>query len=265
VAILTILPILYAILSSFKTNSEIFAHPENLWPKSFTLDNYAKLFNSDAINVPRMLMNSIYYTGVYVIITLFTTTLAGYAFARGNFPFKKIIFGLFSSLMFIQIGNIGIYATFKILAALHLTSSLHSLLIVKVFGISIVGIYLVRSYINTLPKELDEAALIDGCGRFGIFFRIIFPLLAPITATLALIFFQNSWNEYLLPAIFTQSSPEQQTLIVGIITLKNSGEGAAAVNLMLAMTTLALIPVICVYILCNKYFVSGLTAGAVKG
>ena len=124
---------------------------------------------------------------------------------------------------------------------------------------------MIRSYINTLPKALDEAALIDGCGRFAIFRKIILPLLKPVVVTLALIYFQGSWNEYLMPMIFTQSLKSQQTLIVGIVMLKNSGENAASMNLMLAGTTLALIPVILMYIVCNKYFVSGLTGGAVKG
>lgn len=264
-AFITLLPILYTVLSSFKTNAEIFSHPENLWPETFTFDNYVKVFTSDTFNAPRMLLNSIYYTGIYVVITVATTTLAGYAFARGEFPGKKLIFMMFTALMFIHMGSISIYPTFEILAGLGLTSSLNSLLVVKLFSVNIVGMYLIRSYVNTLPKELDEAALIDGCGRFAIFGKIIFPLLAPIIATLALLYFQSSWNEYLMPMIFTQSQKEQQTLIVGIVMLKNSGENAASMNLMLAGTTLALLPVIVVYIICNKHFVSGLTAGAVKG
>lgn len=264
-AFITLLPLLYTVLSSFKTNAEIFAHPENLFPEKFTFDNYNKVFTSDTFNAPKMLLNSIYYTGIYVLLTLTTTTLAGYAFARGEFPFKKTIFAMFTALMFLHMGSISVYPTFEILSLLGLTSSLNSLLIVKLFSVNIVGMYMIRSYINTLPKELDEAALIDGCGRFGIFRKIILPLLKPIIATLALIYFQGSWNEYLMPMIFTQSQREQQTLIVGIVMLKNSGENAAAVNLMLAGTTLALIPVIFMYILCNKYFVSGLTGGAVKG
>ncbi len=264
-AFITLLPLLYTVFSSFKTNAEIFAHPERLLPSKFTADNYRKVFTSETFNAPRMLLNSIYYTGVYVIFTLTTTTMAGYAFARGEFPLKKIIFGIFSALMFINLGTIVVYPMFKVLAALGLTTSLNSLLIVKLFTVNIVGMYMIRSYINTLPKALDEAALIDGCGRFAIFRKIILPLLKPVVVTLALIYFQGSWNEYLMPMIFTQSLKSQQTLIVGIVMLKNSGENAASMNLMLAGTTLALIPVILMYIVCNKYFVSGLTGGAVKG
>ena len=264
-ALITVLPLLYTVFSSFKTNAEIFSHPERLLPTEFTFDNYIKVFNSDSFNAPRMLMNSVYYTGFYVIITLSTTMLAGYAFARGDFPGKKMIFAMFSALMFINMGSITVYPTFQILSKLGLTTSLSSLLIVKLFSVNIVGMYMVRSYVNTISRALDEAALIDGCGRFTIFYKIIAPLLKPIIATLALLYFQSSWNEYLMPMIFTQSQKSQQTLIVGIVMLKNSGENAASMNLMLAGTTLALIPVIFMYIICNKYFVSGLTGGAVKG
>ncbi len=265
VGLITLIPILYVVLSSFKTNTEIFSHPENLWPQNFTTENYVKAFNSEVFDVGRMLINSLYYTGSVVIITLLTTSLTAYAFARGEFPFKRTIWGMFSALLFIHLGGVGTYATFQTLSLFGLTGSLHSLLIVKIFAINVTGLHLIRSYIDSLPKELDEAAKIDGCGKFGTFFKVILPLLKPILATVAILTFQASWNDYLMPTIYTQSYPEQRTLIVGIVALKNSGEGAAAMNLMLAGTTIALIPVIAVYIICNKFFVSGLTAGAVKG
>ena len=113
--------------------------------------------------------------------------------------------------------------------------------------------------------ELDEAAKIDGCGFVGIFAKIIFPLLKPILATIAILTFQGSWNDYLSPLIFTMSKPEQRTLIVGIVQLKSTGEAAASWNLMLAGTTIALIPVLIAYIFANRYFVEGIAAGAVKG
>lgn len=265
VGLITLIPILYVVLSSFKTNAEIFSHPENLWPQNFTVENYVKAFQSEVFDVGRMLVNSLYYTGTVVISTLLTTSLAAYAFSRGQFPLKKTIWGMFSALLFIHLGGVSTYATFQTLSLFGLTGSLHSLLIVKIFAINVTGLYLIRSYIDSLPKELDEAARIDGCGKFETFFKVILPLLKPILATVAILTFQASWNDYLMPTIYTQSYPEQRTLIVGIVALKNSGEGAAAMNLMLAGTTIALVPVIAVYIMCNKFFVSGLTAGAVKG
>ena len=167
--------------------------------------------------------------------------------------------------MFISLGSITIYPTFEVLDFFGISQSLWGLLITKLFGIGIVNIYLVRSYILTLPKSMDESAEIDGCSFIGIFFKIIAPLLKPILATIGILAFQGSWNDYLMPTIFTMTRPEQRTLIVGVMALKNSEAAASSWNLMLAGATVSLIPVLIAYAFANKYFVSGLASGAVKG
>ena len=179
--------------------------------------------------------------------------------------YRIFIFALFSSLMFINMGSITIYAVFKVLNLVHLADSLWGLIVMKIFSIGIVNIYLVRSYIRTLPIELDEAARIDGCGFIGTFFKIIGPLLKPVLATISMLAFNSSWNDYLMPTLFTISTPHERTLTVGIMALKNSGNAASNWNLMLAGATIALIPILIAYAFGNKYFVDGLAAGAVKG
>lgn len=261
----TLLPLIYTVLSSFKTNSEIMAHPENLWPENFTLDNYKIAMTSRDFNIPLMLWNSIYYTLICVVGTVITSSMAGYVFARGEFPGKNIIFVLFSSLMFISLGSITIYPTFAILSKVKLANSLWGLIVMKILGISTVNIYLVRSYVKTLPTAMEEAAEIDGCSFVGTFFRVVWPLLKPIIATITILAFMGSWNEYLLPTLFTMTKPEQKTLIVGVVSLKNSSDAAAAWNLMLAGATIALLPVIILYTFASKYFIKGLASGAVKG
>lgn len=265
VAFITLVPIIYCIMSSFKTNIEIMAHPENLIPKEFTLDNYKEILNSDSFNVLRMLWNSTYYTLFSVVVSLVTSAICGYVFARGNFAGKNAIFAIFASLMFINMGTITIYPKFQILSLVHLNRSLFGLMALKFFGIPIVNMYLVRGYILSIPKELDEAARIDGCDYFAIFRKIIAPLLVPILATIGILSFQASWNEYLMPSIFTMGIPEQKTLVAGIVELKTSGGAASQWNLMFAGMAIALIPVLVAYAVANKYFVSGMTAGAVKG
>lgn len=262
---ITLTPILYTICGAFKTNSEILAHPENMFPIKPTLDNFITAWNSENFNVKTMTWNSIYYTLISVAITLFTASMGGYVFARGDFYGKKVIFAILTSLMFISLGGITIYPTFEVLNFLGLSQSIWGLLVVKVFGIGIVQIYLVRSHIYTLPKSIEEAAEIDGCGFIGTYFRVVMPLLKPILATIAILAFQGSWNEYLMPTIFTMSRPEQRTLIVGVMALKNSEAAASSWNLMLAGATISLAPVLIAYSIGNKYFVSGLASGAVKG
>ena len=265
VLLLTLLPIVYTIASAFKTNSEILVAPERLFPKEPTLDNFVTIWTSDTMHIGRMLFNSIYYTLISVGITLVTSSLTAYVFSRHNFPGKKLLFAVFSSLMFISLGSITIYPQFEILGKIGLSTSLNGLLVMKLFGCGIVNIYLVRGYINTIPKTLDEAAFIDGCGFMGIFFKIILPLLKPILATVALLSFNASWNDYLMPTLFTMSRPEQQTLIVGLTALKSSGEAASSWNLMMAGVTITFIPILIAYAVFNQYFITGITAGAVKG
>lgn len=263
--ILIAFPLLYTILSSFKTNGELLAHPENIIPRSPTLDNYIQAWNSPNFSIKTMLFNSLYYTLGCVAITLISSSLCGYVFARGKFRGKKLIFGIFSALLFVNLGSITMYPYYEILDLLHVDKSLPALLLIKMFGIPVVNIYLVKSFVSGVPFEIDEAAKIDGCSFPRIFVSIILPMITPILATLTLLTFNGSWNEYLMPMIFTMSHPEQRTLIVGVVALKTSGEAAASWNLMLAGTVIALLPVLVMYAFCSKYFIEGIAAGAVKG
>lgn len=265
ILIITIFPILYTISASFKTNSEIFAHPELLFSKNPTVENYKIAWNSQDFQVGRLVWNSIFYTMFNVFVSLMISSMAGYVFARGHFKFKKIIFGCFLSLMFIQLGGVSIYATFQVLNAIHVPRSLYSLMLIDLFGVPVSSIYLVRGYVDTLPREIDEAACIDGASFPMIYSKIILPLLKPILATIGILSFKSSWNDYLMPTIFTVTTPEQRTLIVGLMALKSSGGAASAWNLMLAGSVIALIPVLFAYAVANKYIISGLSAGAVKG
>ena len=265
VLIITVFPIIYTISASFKSNTEILINPGRMFPKNPTADNYVMAWGSEAFNVPILLKNSIIYTVVNMLSTLFVSSMAGYVFARGHFKLKKLIFYCFTSLMFIKTGGITIYATFKVLSGIHLDRSLYALMLVHLFGVPVINIYLIKGNIETLPIAIDEAAKIDGCSFPGIFLRVILPLLKPILATVAILSFNSSWNDYLLPNIFTLTNPMQRTLIVGLMALKSSGESASAWNLMLAGATIALIPILVVFAFLNKYFVKGIANGAVKG
>ncbi len=265
ILILVLFPLIYIIASSFKTNAELMAHPENILPEAFTWNNYKEALQSDSFRAGRMLFNSIWYSGISVIVKLIMSVICGYVFARGEFKGKKVFFAIFSSLMFISLGSITIYPQFEILSKIGLNKSLFGLIVLESFGIPVVNMYLVRGFVNALPKELDEAGTIDGCTFTGILFRIILPLLKPVMATLCILSFQGSWNSYLMPAIFTMTKPNQQTLIVGIMALKNSGAAAVSWNLMLAATTLAIIPVLVLFFFCNKLITENVTGGAVKG
>ena len=265
VAVITLFPIVYTFMGSFKTNSEIMAHPENFLPEQFRLDNYISVLNADEFNIVPLFRNSVLYTVAVVLIQLVISTINAYVFERGKFRGKKLIFTVFTSLMFINMGSITVYALFDVLTFIHVPISLWGLVLIKFLGIPIINIFLVREYIASLPKELDEAAEIDGCGFLQTFIRIILPLLKPILATIGILAFQASWNDYLMPAIFTTSVPEQRTLMVGLMTLKQSGNAAGSWNLMLAGSVISLIPILVLFLFMNKYFINGITSGSVKG
>lgn len=264
-ALIMIFPVIYTFLSSFKSNMEFMANPANFIPEKFTLENYLNMFDSMQFDLPKLFWNSTYYTAICVAISVVSGLVGAYVFSRGEFPFKKALFAIYGSLIFISVGSISIYPTFDVLNWFNVPRSLTGLIAVKLFSIPVVYIFLIKGYIDSLPRELDEAAEIDGCGFIGILFKIIFPLLKPILATVIILAFKGTWNEYLMPAIFTLTKPEQKTLMVALIDLKNSSEGATSWTLMLAASTVALLPVLIVFVSCNKYFVQGLSEGAVKG
>lgn len=260
--VLVIYPIIYAFLASFKTAREVLVGVDFL-PKTIMFDNYIKAWN--AANFSLYTWNSIWYSVINVFIALLTSAMGGYVFSRGEFRGKNFIFAIFTSLMFVTLGTSSLYPQLQILKALHLNTSLWGLIVMRFFGIQITNIFLVRGFVNSLPKELDEAAEIDGCSFITIFFRIILPLLKPIMATVGIFAFTSSWNDYLMPMIVTLSNPSQRTLPVGIIALKSSSEAATAWNLILAGAMISAIPMIIVFLIFNKYFVKGLASGAVKG
>ncbi len=263
--LIVIFPLIIVFMASFKTNAEILTSAEKIFPKKWTFENYALAWNSENFRVGQMFFNSIWYSLTSVFILLFLSSVAGYVFARGEFKGKKIIFAIFTALMFVKLGPITIYPQFETLGRIKLSSSLWGLIVMECFSMPIIEVYLVRGFVNSLPKALDDAARIDGCSFTGTFFRIILPLLKPVMITIGMLGFNGSWNNYLYPTLFTMSRPDQQTLIVGIMALKNSGESASAWNLMFAATVIAIVPVLAAFILGNKHITQGMMAGAVKG
>ena len=263
ILILTLYPLVYTLLASFKSNQDILASGTNIWPEKFIWENYKQAWV--LADFKRYTWNSIYMTFFIVVGVLINSSMAGYVFSRGKFPGKNIIFALFTSTMFISLGSLTLFPLMEIAKFLHISKTLWGVIIIQVFGLQITNIFLVRSFVNSIPGEIDEAAKIDGCSFFRIFWNIILPLLKPVLATIGLITFRMAWNDYLLPMVFTIANPKQAPLVVGVVALKSTGEAASSWNLMLAGTMISVIPMLIVYLFLNRYFISGLTSGAVKG
>ncbi len=267
IGIITLIPLLYTASGSFKTNAEIAAGGANLIPKTFTLDNYKQVWTvgTSGATFLTYTMNSIIISVFTVLGTVITTALSAYCFQRRRFPGRNFLYGVFLATMFVGAGSITIFPLVKICATLHIQNHV-GIILIQIFGGSATNLFLTMGYMKTISPELDQAARIDGCSYFGIFWRIILPLSKPILATVSLMTFQASWNNYLLPNLMTTMKPKLQTLVVAIVKLKSSGgAGATQYNLMMAGTMFAVVPILVIYILMNRYFVEGMTAGAVKG
>jgi multiple sugar transport system permease protein len=260
--VITLFPLIYLILASFKSNSEILTS-SSIFPKKFIFDNFTQAWK--LANFKLYTWNSIYMTFFIIIGSIFTSTTLAYVLNRGRFRGKNFIYGMFLSTMFISLGTSSLFPQLQIAKAFGISSSLWGVIVIRVLGINVTQVFVAMSFMKSIPYEIDEAAKIDGCGFFRIYWNIIFPLLKPLIATIGLLSFRAAWNDYMLPMVFTLANPQKSPLVVGIVNLKNSGEAASSWNMMLAGTTIAIVPMIIVYVFLNRYFIEGLTSGAVKG
>jgi len=260
---IALFPIFYTLMASGKSNQELLANPSSIIPEKFIFDNYIQAWN--LANFKQYTFNSVYMSFFIVLGTIITCTTAGYVFERGKFKGKEFIFGIVLSSMFVSLGSLTLYPVLMIAKFLGINKSLWGIVIIRVLGLNVSNLFIARGYISTIPKEIDEAAKIDGCSFFGIYRHIIFPLLKPLIATIGILEFRSAWNDYLMPLVFTMSNPKRMPLVVGIVNLKNTGEAAANWNVMLAGTAISIIPMILIFIFFNRYFIDGLTAGSVKG
>ncbi len=263
VFLFTIFPIFYTFMGSFKSNQELLTSGSTIFPEKFVLDNYVQAWK--LANFEKYTFNSLYMSASIVLGTIITSTVAGYAFERGKFKGKNIMFGMVVSSMFVSLGSLTLYPIVSIAKWMGINKTLWGVIIIRVVGLNVTNLFITRTYIRSISTEIDEAAKIDGCSFFGIFRYIIFPLLQPLIATIAILEFRHSWNDYLLPMVFTLSNPSRMPLVVGVVNLKSSGEAASSWNLMLAGTAISMLPMIVVYMIFNRYFIEGLTAGAIKG
>ena len=211
--VFTIYPILYTILGSFKTNSELTLGGSFL-PKTWHFENYIQAFiQADFI---KYTWNSIFVSVAVMVLATLTASLAGFTFARRDFVGKKLLLGLYTSLMFIALGSVTLYPIYNLLTALHLNRSIAGLILALVGG-QASNVMLTMGFVKGIPKELDEAATIDGCSLYGIFFKIILPLIKPIMAVVALFSFRQAWNDYITTLIMSISLPRLRTLTVAVV------------------------------------------------
>lgn len=262
-SILVIFPVLYIILGSFKENQELLLGGSNIFPQKWITQNYVDAW--EQANFAVYTKNSLFLSVGVMVISLIVSSMAGYVFSRKTFPGKEVIYGIFTAFMFINVGSVSLRPLYELATGLKINKSLWPVILFSAGGGQATYIFLCRGYVNSVPRELDEAAKIDGCTFFQTYYRVIIPMLKPVLATIAILSFRQGWNEYIMPRVFTMTNDNLRPLTVGVNMLKNAGDGAAAWNIMFAGATIAIIPILLVFICFSRYFMGGLTSGAVKG
>ncbi|RTE02871.1 carbohydrate ABC transporter permease [Paenibacillus whitsoniae] len=260
IVLFTLFPVVMAVLGSFKTNAEV-TTGATFWPSVWQFQNYVKAWKG--ANFAQFTFNSLFVATVTTVGALLVASLAAYAVDRREFAGKKLFVSLLASTMFISIGAVVLRPQFELMVHLNLQKSLWGVIIILISGHAATFFTLI-GFFKGIPKELDEAAMIDGCSVYGIYWRIVLPLLTPGLGVAGLFVFRNAWNEYILPLVFTMTKPTLQTLTVGLASLRYGTSAAAETHIMMAGACMSIIPILVVYALANKSFIS-VTSGSVKG
>lgn len=250
-------PVLYCIAAAFMKPTEILSSNPSLFPSGFYLDNFIQALKMTQI--PRFLVNSLFVSLVCSVMRMMGASMAAYAFAFFEFKGKNILFYLVLGTMLIP-GDATIVTNYMTVSGMGLVNNYLGIMIL--YFVSAANIFLMRQNFKTIPKELKEAADIDGCSAFGFYWRILLPIAKPVMTTVFISSFVSTWNMYLWPMIITTRN-EMRTVQVGITMLNFSEE--AAYGATMAGAVIVLIPSIIIFIISQKQIVKGMTAGAVKG
>ncbi|MEK8128245.1 carbohydrate ABC transporter permease [Paenibacillus filicis] len=256
--LLFLFPLYITVINGFKTYNEIMGSAWAL-PETFSFANYITVWNQ--INIPGVFMNSLIITVASVVFILLISSAAAYQLVRRPGIVSNVIFlGILSSLV-IPFQTLMIPLV-KIAKELGLIDSLYGLIFIYCgFGVPL-ALFLYHGFIKAIPRELEEAAHIDGSGVFGVFFRILLPLMKPITSTIAILHTLWIWNDFLLPLIMLTSAKNKTIPLASSIYF---GEYNNEYGLAMAALTFAIIPMVIFFLLMQKYIIQGITAGAVKG
>ena len=255
---LMIVPFLWMLSTSLKTTVQSMAFPPEWWPQPFVWENYIRIYE----HMPffTFLFNSSKIVFFVLIGQLATCSMAGYAFAKLRFPGRKALFLILLSTMMIP-AEVTLIPVFVIMKYLGWINTHYALIVPAFFG-SVFGTFLLRQFFLGLPNDLEDAARIDGCSPFGIYWRIMLPLAKPSLATLAIFTFMGTWNDFMRPLIYL-SDMDKMTLPVGLALLANHQD--IRIPLIMAGAMLSLLPILILYVFGQKYFVRGIALTGMKG
>jgi sn-glycerol 3-phosphate transport system permease protein len=256
--LVVVLPLLWMVLASFKSPSELLTQNLDVLPNSLAPTNYAEA--ADTVPFGRLFFNSVLVTAVGAVIKVVLAVLTAYALVFVRFPGKKIIFALVLATLMVP-PQVSLLPNYVLITDLGGADTYWGIILP---GLATgFGTFLLRQQFLTLPASIMEAAELDGAGHWKRLTRIVVPISTPAIATVALVSIVFEWNEYLWPLVIV-SDPNMMTLPVGLTLLQNSESGADGYGLVMAGTVLVIVPVLVVFAAFQRYIVSGLTQGAVK-
>ena len=253
------IPVYYMVVSTFKTGAEVATSPLAL-PSHFNFDAYIDSFIK--MQYPKALFNTAFISVMTVLINVTVSTFAAYTLARRDNRANRFIYMFFIVGMMVPV-QMGLSSLYKIMSGLKLVDNLFSVVLINAAASTISSIFLIKSFIKSaIPVELEEAAKVDGCSVFGVFFRIVLPLLKPVLATVTIIVMLGTWNDYLNPSLFLQS---RQNNVILQELYRNVGQFSTDWASMFPMLVLGILPLTIVYVLLQKFIINGVTQGSIKG
>ena len=255
--IIVVFPFLWMILTSFKTNGEALQIPPTIIPTAWVTDAYSEIVTT--IPFATVYMNTIISAVVTTAVQVAFCAMAAYAFARIEFPFKNIIFLIILSVLMVP-GQIFLIPQYLIVQKLGLLDTLPALMLPNLF--SAFGTFLLRQFFMSLPKELEEAAVLDGCSRFQIFGKIMLPLVKPGIVALVIFTARFAWNDFMWPLIVNTDS-QKMTLAPALSLLK--GQYLTNYPVQMAGAVMAVLPLVIVFIIFQKQFIEGVAQSGIKG
>ena len=250
-------PLIFTFISSFKTAGQVLAFPPGLIPSPATTANYQQILSNPLFL--RWILNAFIYAVGTMVLNTFFSAMAGYAIARMNFPGKELIFTLTLAVMMIPLA-VTLIPKFLVVDSLHLTNTYWALLLPAM--VQPFSVFLMVQFMKGLPKELEEAAMLDGATRWRTFVSVIIPLVKPALTAAAIVSFQGAWNDFQWPLVVL-GTQDMYTLPLGLFFFKSANY--TQYNLLITASMFNTIPILILFFIFQRYFIEGASAAAVKG
>lgn len=256
-AITMIMPFLWTVSASFKQLSEVFVFPPRFFGSKIEWGNYLRI--SDRFPFGTYFLNSLKIAVIVVAAQLVTSSMAGFVFARLRFRCREMMFGLYIATMMVP-AQVTMIPNFIVMRYYNLVDTHWSLILPAL--VSAFGTFLLRQFFMTIPQSLEDAAKMDGCTPFGIYWRIFVPLSKPAMATLGVFVFMGSWNDFLAPLVYINTQ-QKMTLPLGLASMQ--GMYSTDWPVLMAGTVISIIPLIAIFLLAQDFFIKGVTLSGLKG